>query len=211
MRKRIQKYVLLAAGAILLIFLMQQINWLPSFSDVFKSKPVVIDKTPVLVEEINELAQLITVTSYDEVVADSVVIDPKKITLKTMPGISIYPFSPLFDRLVIIAKGKVVAGIKLSSISEKDILILEDSVSLIMPSAKILDAVINPADIETFSETGTWDNNAVTKVKIKAREKMIKRALDKGIIGKATEKGKALLENFLRKAGYKKVHVIVRG
>ena len=82
-----------------------------------------------------------------------------------------------------------------------------DSVSLLLPRAEILDAIMNPSDFETFSETGEWSSEAVTAVKVKARKKMIEKALQQGILNKADARSTALLENFLRGFGFRKVTI----
>ena len=82
-----------------------------------------------------------------------------------------------------------------------------DSVSLLLPPAEILDAIMNPSDFETFSETGEWSSEAVTAVKVKARKKMIEKALQQGILNKSNTSSIALLENFLRGFGFKKITV----
>ena len=43
-------------------------KWLPSLKNI-RSQPVIIENTPVLIKEINEMAQLCTITVFDEVVA----------------------------------------------------------------------------------------------------------------------------------------------
>ncbi len=83
----------------------------------------------------------------------------------------------------------------------------EDSVAVLLPHAEILDAIINPSGIETFSEMGTWSDKEITAVKIKARTKMINRALQQDILTKADDRSKILMENFLRGVGFKKVTV----
>ena len=71
MRKFLQKYLVIAVAILLIIFLFQKINRIPSFKDIFSSKPVLIEKTPIIITEINALAQLITVTFTDEMVMDT--------------------------------------------------------------------------------------------------------------------------------------------
>ena len=70
---------------------------------------------------------------------------------------------------------------------------------------------MNPSDFEVFSETGEWSSEAVTAVKVKARQKMIEKALHQGILNKANARSIALLENFLRGFGFKKVTVKTAG
>jgi hypothetical protein len=59
------KNIVIIIAAILFILLLQQTKMLPDLSSIFKPKPVLIENTPVLIKEIRELTQLITVTSFD--------------------------------------------------------------------------------------------------------------------------------------------------
>ncbi len=211
MRKLLKNWLVIAAVILIIIFLLQKIIWLPSFNKIFKSRPVVIDNTPVLIKEINELAQLVTITAYDEVVVDSVKFNANELAVRTITGISLNPLQPPFERLVLIAKGKTVAGTDLKRLREGDVFIQKDSVSVQLPNARILDVIVNPSGFETFIETGEWSSDAVAKVKIKARDKMTGRALSNQILQKADAKSKLLLENFLRAVGFEKVHVKIKG
>jgi Protein of unknown function (DUF4230) len=210
MRRLAKKWLLIAGLILVIIFIFQRINWLPSFREIFGAKPLVIDNTPVLIKEINELSQLVTVTAYDEVVVDSVKFDANDLTVRTITGITMNPLKPAFERLVLIVKGIIVAGTDLKQLKNDDIFIKEDSVSVRLPRAVILDAIVNPSGFETFIETGEWNNDAVGKVKIKARDKMINRALSNKILEKAEAKAKFLMENFLKSSGFRKVDVGVR-
>ncbi|HRP55340.1 DUF4230 domain-containing protein [Agriterribacter sp.] len=207
MRKRSARYIL-PAVAVLIVLLLLNLKWLPSFKNIFKPQPVTIDNTPVLIKEINELAQLCTITAFDEVVADSVVIKVKSPAEALLPGLSAFGNLPVTGkRIVIIGKGKLIAGTDLKKLNEQSIFVQDDSVSLLLPRAEILDAIMNPSDFETFSEMGEWSSEAVTAVKIKARKKMIEKALQQGILSKADARSTALLENFLRGLGFTKVTV----
>jgi hypothetical protein len=199
-------FVLLIATAA--IWLMSKLNKLPSFGDIFASKPVVIDQTPILIKEIKTIAQLVTVTSYDEVVVDSLVFDKKAAFVEAFRIVAPLAMLPsLQKQLVLVAKGKVLAGTNLQKLRPESILIKEDTITLNLPGAEILEAVVNPSDFETFEEKGVWSDTEVTRVKMKARSKMIDRALRQNILTKADNKAKAIMENFLRNAGYKVVYV----
>ncbi len=54
-----------------------------------------------------------------------------------------------------------------------------------------------------IEEKGSWSHEAIIAVKLKAREKMIDHALGQKIIYKASNKTKAVMENFLHAAGFK--------
>ena len=207
MRKGWTRYIFLIA-TVLVVLLLLNMKWLPSFKNIFKPQPVTIDNTPILIKEINELAQLCTITAFDEVVADSVVIKIKSPVETLIPDLSVFGNLPITGkRIVIIGKGKLIAGADLKKLNEQSIFVQGDSVSLLLPPAEILDAIMNPSDFETFSETGEWSSEAVTAVKVKARKKMIEKALQQGILNKANTRSIALLENFLRGFGFKKITV----
>ncbi len=213
MRRVLEKYavilVLLVVFVLLLIVFRKQ--WMPSIGNVFKAQPVVIDDTPILIREINELAQLCTISAYSEVVADSVSVVKKTVAESLLPDLSGFSGLPVTGkRIVVIGKGRVIAGTDLKKIRAEDIFVAGDSVALRLPPAEILDAIMNPADFEVFSELGEWSPSAVTAVKVKARNKMISQALQQQILEKANNRSQLLLENFLLSIGYKKVKVEIR-
>ena len=194
MRSVLKKYITIIILLILVIFILQKINLLPDFKNIFRSKPVIIDSTAILIKEINDLSQLITITSYNEVVIDSV----KQV--KRLPG----KFSPsLKASIVLIGKGKVMAGIDLKKITEKDISIIKDSINIHLPKAEIIYTILNPSDFETFAESGTWNADEVMQIKLRIRDRMNRLALEQQLLHKATERGKIILETFLRSIGFK--------
>jgi len=193
-RSVLKKYITIIILLILVIFILQKINLLPDFKNIFRSKPVIIDSTAILIKEINDLSQLITITSYNEVVIDSV----KQV--KRLPG----KFSPsLKASIVLIGKGKVMAGIDLKKITEKDISIIKDSINIHLPKAEIIYTILNPSDFETFAESGTWNADEVMQIKLRIRDRMNRLALEQQLLHKATERGKIILETFLRSIGFK--------
>ncbi len=153
------------------------------------------------------MTQLISVTSYDEVVVDSSKSSSMDI-LKSLTGVSINPLSPPMDRIVIIAKGSVQAGTNLRFLAESDIYVEDDSVSVRLPEAEILEVIVNPSGFSTFTETGVWSPDAVNLVKAKAKKIMEQRAVGKNILVMAKQRGRLLMENFLLAAGFKKVTVL---
>ncbi len=205
MRKFLQKYLVAGAVILLVIFLFQKINWLPDFKNIFKSKPVLIEETPVIITEINTLAQLITVTFTDEIVMDTAKIGngmpsllPTNIGTMLVPGL---------DRLIIIARGKVVVGTNLKGLREKDIQVTGDSIHIILPHAKILQTIMNPSDFETFDEKGDWNEAAVTALKIKIRNQINEHAIQQKVLQQADVRCKNIIETFLKNTGFKKVEI----
>jgi Protein of unknown function (DUF4230) len=87
------------------------------------------------------------------------------------------------------------------------IFIKKDSVSVLLPKVKILEAIANPSDYELFTEEGNWTPDEVNAVKVRAREKMIARSMQQGVLEKAAVKSKSIMESFLRSAGFKRIAV----
>ncbi len=199
MSRKIKKYLLIVAALLLIVFLFQKINWLPSFSGFFKTKPLLIDDTPVLIQEINNLSQIITISVYDEVVMDST--KPKN--LPSFPGLR-----PVPDKIVLIAKGKVLAGVDLLKVKEEDVFIYQDSVSIRLPPAEIFSTIVNPSDFETFDEVGKWTSKDITQIKKRMVNKITSRALQNQILAKAWQRSKFIIENFLRSVGFKKIYFV---
>lgn len=207
--KFFRNYILVVAGIFLVIFLLQKFKVFPSWDSLFSAKPVVIEETPILIAEIKELSEMITITAFDEVVVDSIKASKYDIVNK-ITGFSVPTLSPTPDRLVLVSRGKVLAGTDLSALMPDDFYIDKDSISMQIPPARIFDVITNPSDFTTFSETGEWTPEAVTLVKQKARNKVLKRALDNGILEKANQRSKVVMENFLRSLGYKGIHVKIQ-
>ena len=206
MRKTLLKYLLIVACVFSIIFLFQKINWLPSFKNIFASQPVVIEETPIIIKEINTLSQLITVTYTDEIVMDEVK-PGKGISSIMSTGIGMM-LVPSTDKLVMIGKGKVLAGIDLKKLKEKDVNATGDSIHVILPAAQIISTVINPSGFETFDEKGDWNEEDVTTLKIKIKNELTKRALLQNILKQAEERSRNIIETFLKSTGFKKVNII---
>ena len=205
MSKLLKNILFIAAFTLLIIFIFQKVNILPSVKDIFSSKPVLIEETPILIQEINALAQLMTVTYTDEIVMD---------TMKTGFGIpSLVPIiggsmlSPAMDKLVIIGRGKVIAGSDLKKIREQDIIQTGDSINITLPASSILQTILNPSDFETFIEKGNWKEADVISLKKKIKNELNKRAIKENILQQSDERTKVIIESFLKNAGFTKVEI----
>jgi hypothetical protein len=205
---------MVAVMLILLVLGMLYAKWkgLPSFSNWLEAKPVVIDETPLVISEIKKIAELHTAKLYCEVVADSVIISPAEAAILAMQGSGAFPILPSMvftggKKMVLIAKGRVIAGLDLSALNEKNVIVKNDSVWLTLPSAKILDIITNPSDFEVFTEEGTWSSNEVNAVKQKAVSIMRAEAQKRGLIEQANERAKLLMGNFLKATGFVWVEV----
>jgi len=211
MRKRLTRFIVLMLLILAVIYAMQRIKLLPSFADIFKSQPVEIENTVILVKEINSLAQLITISAYNEIAIDSTKKGWSLFNNPLIPSLLNLPnFKKADYKLVLIGKGKILAGVNLAKLTATDVFIQKDSVSVMLPKAEIFQVILNPSGFEVFEETGTWTDDEVKAVKIKLREKLVANALKENILKKAGTKAVSVMENFLRAAGFKKVKVVIR-
>jgi hypothetical protein len=191
------------------IYIMQRIDLIPSFADIFKSQPVQIENSVILVKEINNLAQLITISAYNEIAIDSTKSGWKLFNNPLIPNLLNLPnIKEPDNRLVLIGKGKILAGVNLTRLTATDVFVKDDSVSVTLPKAEILQVILNPSGFEVFEESGTWTDDEVKAVKIKLRDKLVANAMQQNILLKADTKAITIMENFLRAAGFKKVRVV---
>jgi hypothetical protein len=166
-------------------------------SGLFKAKPISIDKTAYMVEEIHRLAELTAITYYGDYV-----IVKKKQREVTAFGKRLYNTE---NELVLIVKGKVRAGFDLSKLQEQDIKSDSASITIRLPKVQLLDVITNPSDFETFEENGSWSHEEVTKYKSEARTTIEQNAIKIGILEAAEKTGKENLASFLKALGFKNV------
>jgi len=210
MRKIFTKYLFLLLLLVAVVILFQRIKWLPSFSDLFKSKPLEIENTAIVIKEINALSQLVTITAYNEVVVDEIIKGSSVFNNPAVPTLLNIPDLRYSDKkLVVIGKGKVLAGVDLARLSDKDVFVKDDSITINLPKAQILQVIINPSDFDVFEETGTWSDAEARAVKLKLRDNLIITVLRQNILQQAATKAKLVMENFLSSAGFKKITVTI--
>lgn len=187
-------------------WLLGKLDLLPSLGDVFRPKEVEIDQTPVIIQQIKPLSQLVTITAYTEVTADS--------SMRTTVGERLRdvlnPFSlEVHNTRELIVVGKVVvhAGVNLEKLTPQQLYISKDSVHISLPPAEILDVIINPSGTDIFLEEGEWNNAAVTSLKDKIRAKAVAEVKNRGVLYQADERARQVLLNFFRAAGFSKVEI----
>lgn len=185
------------------VFMLERFSILPSFGNWFRSKPLLIENTPVLVENIRDLSQLITLVSFDEVVITRNDTAPGSYVRNLLRR----PANPAERKISLIARGRIFAGTELKQLTEKDLVVNGDSIYIQLPAARILEAIVNPSDCEIFIEEGKWETEEVVELKKEARTIMTRRAEAKGILKRANEKSARVIEHFLRSVGFKRVKV----
>jgi hypothetical protein len=200
------KLILLAVKIVTAVVIVMIVGWYLNYLGIniphpFKARPIVIDKTANVIENIRRLAELTTATYYE----DNVTVKEKTEEYSLL-GVNM----DRTNELVLITKGKVRAGFDLSALQKQDIFVDSVSITLKLPQPQLLDIITNPSDFETFEEDGKWSHEDVTSYKNEARAIIEKNALESGILKRAEKSGREKLTAFLQALGFKEVNILLR-
>ena len=207
MTRLLRRILILSLVLLAVVLLVRKTTLFPGLQNLFRPKPVQVDETPLLVTEIRNIAQLMTVEAYSEVVVDSTRY-PLGIPPRVFNAIPGNPLGLLgASQLVLIVRGKVIAGVDLKNLDKNNIQIKGDSLFVQLPHAQVLDVITNPSDVETFIERGKWDAGAATVLKVRARNKLVQQALAQGALQQADAKARQLVYELLKNTGYKHITV----
>jgi D-alanyl-D-alanine dipeptidase len=205
----LKRPLILVLLVLAIVFILQKINIIPAFRDWFKSKPLLIENTPLVITQIKTIAQLNTVQMYAEVVADSTIITKTGIANSALRNLGMITI-PMAEtrKLVLVVKGKIKAGIDLQKLTDNDVFVQGDSVSITLPAATIQELITNPSDFDTFIETGKWEEQEINAVKATARRRLLQEAANQNLLAQASERATLVMEDFLKASGFKKVLVL---
>lgn len=188
-RKHAWAFLLVVCFVLVLILVPILSNWEEwKGKRWFESQPMSIEKSPIIIQQIRAIGQLITARAFDEVVVASSKID-KGIVLDTK------------DELVLIAKGTVNAGINLADIDSQAIHVQGDTIHLLLPNVTLLDTIVNPTDVTPFIEKGEWPLASRQQLIQQAREKIAQRALDRNLLNSARIQAQFVLKQLLTSTG----------
>lgn len=164
--------------------------------------------TATVVTEIKKISEFTTYTYIDELIIHEKKTEEKEnqghlfgIGKKDVPD-------TLRSEIVMIVSGVTRAGYDLGKISENDIRISRDTISVNLPAIEIFDVIVNPSDTKMFVEEGKWSHEEVSQMLVNCRNQMHQNALDRGILKKANEVGKEKVENLFKALGFKVVTII---
>ncbi len=190
-------------------WLLARMNAIPSLPDLFKQQPVTIEQSDVWVQEIKALSQLVTVSAYDELVADTVrSLLPEAMRIPSVFPPVVLPRYVLGERrLVIVGKTTTHVGINMQGFSAASIQVIEDSIHLRLPRASVLDVILNPSGVDVFIEEGEWKPEAVAALKNKLRSSAARKVSEKGLLQKAEAKAQSVFTTFFNAAGFTKVAI----
>lgn len=164
--------------------------------------------TATVVTEIKKISEFTTYTYIDELL----IHEQKAVAKDTKGGLfSIGKKEEALDSLkseiVLIISGVTKAGYDLGKLTENDIRISGDTISVNLPAAEIFDVIVNPSNTKTFVTEGKWSHEEITSMQVNCRNKMHQNALERGILKKADEVGKGKVENLFKALGFKVIRV----
>ncbi len=114
-------------------------------------------------------------------------------------------------RLVLIVRGKVIAGFNLKNISSENLSVSDNGrITITLPPPAILSVITNPSDYETFIDRGKMKFSERQRAQEEARRILRKNALEKGILEKSEESGKLIMTSFFKSIGFKKITINVQ-
>lgn len=149
--------------------------------------------------EIKQISQLDTVEMYFNEILDYS-------ESMNINGIEI-PFTE--KKFIFVVKAKVQSGIDLSTITEDDIQIVDKKIILTLNKAKITSKEV--LEYDAYSESDGLFNKVSNEDTLKTlndfRVRLEKQALDSGILVKAEDNAKIVLESFLRLLGFEEIEI----
>lgn len=199
-------------------------------------KALVIDKTPITVEHIKAIGELVTATWYDEQVIivkklqdeDSILvkrvkegevvkkIEEKEIKNKRTNTVEkITKETPLkvLGELVIIQDAHGRIGINLAKMKPDNLVFPKKDgmpVQIKLPALECLDFIMNPTDTEIFTESDSgWNLDDLKKALVPAELEMkAKMKNDESLFDAARKSAQEVVSQLFRAAGYENVQVL---
>lgn len=186
-------------------------------------KALVIEKTPISIENVRAIGELVTANYYDETVSimgkiwvkipggSSVGKDTTVLIIRKLEEKEQNPDSKKGNELVLIQTVHARIGVDLSELEENDLKVSEadKSVELILPDVKCLDFITNPSNTEIFSEKGTWTLDDLKVAMIPASEEMrAKMNDDTRLFDTARQGVEEVVTQLFQAAGYQTVKVL---
>ncbi len=151
--------------------------------------------TPTVVQQVRTLSELVTVQYVME----------KVIILEDIKWIAVLGES----RVLMVAHGKVNAGIDLSQIGPGDITISGKSIKVTLPPAKIMDVYLDDSQTRVIERsTGllrSFDKDLEQTARQNAVDDIRRSARYGGILKEADKRARLQLENLLRQMGFQEI------
>lgn len=117
------------------------------------------------------------------------------------------------DRLLLIAHGEVIAGFDLSKISDNDITIKGDAITVQLPAAEIFTTALDNKQTRVYDRRrgilNMGEDNLESEIRQAAESSIRQAACDSGILRQASENGQKHFKAFFASLGFSKVSIEV--
>lgn len=188
------KSILILAIVLLSMGIVAYLHFAYDIFGLKESDNLKIDKTPLAIEETKKISEFTATHFFEDMVIKKERVDSGRI-INT------------HDELVIIAHGKVRAGVNLANIKEGDISAHGDTISLKLPQTEIFDVIVNPSNYEIFVEDGKWQHEEVTEALVNAKKQIEADALESGILENARKSSISKLTELYKALGFNTVDI----
>ena len=174
------------------------------FSMKWFHRELTIEKTANIITEINDIAQLVCMTYYEEQLGIMERRDDGKIYIVDYKeGVGNDN-----DCMVVQYNGIVNVGVDLKKIKDDNIKRSGNRIEVKIPKSEIIgDIVINPDNKIFIYKTGDWDSEMENKLNCHMKEELYKHALAEDIIKRSDDVAIKILSNWFKALGFKDVNV----
>lgn len=179
-----------------------------AFWIVRKSTSPKITSTATVVLQVQSLSELVTVKYLLEKVVP--LEAPKTDTIDHLPGLS----GLRNDKIILLAHGVVKAGVNLARLTNSDVTVHGEKITLTIPPAHITDAYLDERNTQVLDrQTGllrSFDKALEKTARQYALAEIQRAARQNGIEREANERAREQLTRLLRALGYKEVEIKTR-
>lgn len=218
--KKLAVKCVIAVIALLVLLLAADglFNKFSLYKGVFKHR-LSIDKTANVVSQVSKISEFTTACFYEELVVqkekykylERKAYKDGSSTWAMVKNIA-NPYEPQrikdsirVGQIVFTVKTKVRAGFNLSSISEDDLTVKGDTLSVRLPQAEIFDIIVNPSDWEVFHSDGNWEDGQIRAIQAGAKEAIRKDAVQSGLLERANSFGRESLISLFKTFGFSEI------
>ncbi|MBN1889074.1 MAG: DUF4230 domain-containing protein [Thermoflexales bacterium] len=135
-----------------------------------------------------------------------------KVSQPNEPVLGIFPLAP--TELIYKAYGEVRAGFDLSAITQSDVEITGNAVTIRLPPPRILAKAVDPAKSEVYNENVPWfgrlEAETVERAHQASLEEIVKEACHQHILDRANQGAGQSLEQLLEALGFETVTVVTQ-
>jgi len=165
---------------------------------VLNPTPTIIASPVTVIRQIRSLSRLETVSYKIE----------KVITAQNGEG----PLGFLFeDKLLLVAVGEVIAGVDLGRMADPDVQVVDNAVTVRLPSSEIFIATLNNDDTFVYDrQTGLLGQQVdlETLARQTAEDEILRAAIADGILDTAQKNGEQVIRKLLEALGFEDITII---